>query len=67
MSLFQYQNALKYAIKMSNLVGQSIAIGNIGKIGTKGLYDNTDKMKVNNVFIIGFRGKVFENSLRATR
>jgi len=46
MSLFYYQNALKYAIKMSNLVGQSIAIGNIGKIGTKGLYDNTDKMKM---------------------
>ena len=45
-SLFHYQNGLKYAMKMSNVVGQSIAIGNIAKIGTKGLYDNTDKMKV---------------------
>lgn len=46
LSLFYFQNALKYSLKMANLIGQSIAIGNIGKIGTKGLYDNTDKMKV---------------------
>jgi hypothetical protein len=31
---------------MSNLVGQSLAIGNIGKIGAKGLNENKDKMKV---------------------
>ena len=31
---------------MNNLVGQSIAIGNIGRIGTKGLHDNKEKMKL---------------------
>ena len=31
---------------MANLVGQTIAIGNIGKIGTKGLSSNKEKMKV---------------------
>lgn len=45
-SVYWYQSALKHSIKMSNLVGQSLAIGNIGKIGAKGLNDNKDKMKV---------------------
>jgi hypothetical protein len=27
-------------------MGQSLAIGNIGKIGAKGLNDNKDKMKL---------------------
>lgn len=31
---------------MANLVGQSIAIGNIGKIGANGLHQNKEKMKV---------------------
>lgn len=33
-------------MKMSNIIGQSIAIGNMAKIGTKGLNDNIEKMKV---------------------
>ena len=41
-----YQNALRFSIKMANLVGQTIAIGNIGRIGTKGLHQNKEKMKV---------------------
>lgn len=45
-SLFYYQQALKHSIKMNNIVGQSIAIGNIGRIGCKGLHDNKDKMKL---------------------
>jgi len=45
-SVYWYQNALKHSVKMSNLVGQSLAIGNIGKIGAKGLNENKDKMKV---------------------
>lgn len=36
-SIFYFQNALKHSIQMSNLNGQSVAIGNIGKIGTKDL------------------------------
>lgn len=31
---------------MSNLSGQSLAVGNIGKIGTKNLSENKDKMKI---------------------
>jgi hypothetical protein len=31
---------------MSNLNGQSLAIGNIGRIGTKNLSENKDKMKI---------------------
>ena len=31
---------------MSNLNGQSVAMGNIGKIGTKDLSENKDKMKL---------------------
>jgi hypothetical protein len=31
---------------MANLSGQSLAIGNIGKIGTKSLSENKDKMKI---------------------
>ena len=31
---------------MSNISGQSVAMGNIGKIGTKDLSDNKDKMKI---------------------
>lgn len=31
--MFYYQEALKLSIKMANIVGQSIAIGNIGRIG----------------------------------
>ena len=45
-SVYYFQNALKYAVKMSSIVGQSIAIGNIGRIGTRGLHDNRDKMKL---------------------
>jgi tetratricopeptide (TPR) repeat protein len=45
-SVYWYQSALKHSVKMSNLVGQSLAIGNIGKIGAKGLNENKDKMKV---------------------
>jgi hypothetical protein len=45
-SVYYFQNALKYAVKMSSVVGQSIAIGNIGRIGTAGLHDNRDKMKL---------------------
>lgn len=45
-SVYHFQNGLKYAVKMSSVVGQSIAIGNIGRIGTAGLHDNRDKMKL---------------------
>lgn len=31
---------------MSNLSGQSLAIGNIGRIGNKNLSENKDKMKI---------------------
>lgn len=31
---------------MSNLNGQSLAIGNIGRIGNKTISDNKDKMKM---------------------
>lgn len=31
---------------MANLVGQSIAIGNIGRIGTLGLHNNKERMRV---------------------
>lgn len=34
-SIFYFQNALKFSIQMSNLSGQSLAVGNIGRIGTK--------------------------------
>ena len=36
-SIYYFQNALKYSIQMSNLSGQSLAVGNIGRIGTKNL------------------------------
>ena len=36
-SIYFFQNALKHSIQMSNLSGQSVAMGNIGKIGTKDL------------------------------
>ena len=45
-SIFHFQNGLKYSIQMSNISGQSVAMGNIGKIGTKDLSDNKDKMKI---------------------
>lgn len=45
-SIFWFQNALKHSVQMSNLSGQSLAIGNIGKIGTKNLIENKDKMKI---------------------
>jgi tetratricopeptide (TPR) repeat protein len=45
-SIFYFQNALKYSIQMSNISGQSVAMGNIGKIGTKDLSENKDKMKI---------------------
>lgn len=31
---------------MSNLNGQSLAIGNIGRIGNKSISENKDKMKI---------------------
>ena len=31
---------------MNNVSGQSVAMGNIGKIGTKDLSENKDKMKI---------------------
>jgi len=45
-SVFWFQNALKHSFQMSNLSGQSLAIGNIGRIGTKNLSENKDKMKI---------------------
>ena len=45
-SIYWFQNALKHSVQMSNLSGQSLAIGNIGRIGTKHLSENKDKMKV---------------------
>ena len=45
-SIYYFQNALKHSIQMSNLTGQSLAMGNIGRIGTKDLSENRDKMKL---------------------
>lgn len=45
-SIYWFQNALKYSVQMSNLNGQSLAIGNIGRIGTKSISENKDKMKI---------------------
>ena len=45
-SVFHFQNALKHSIQLSNLTGQSLAMGNIGKIGTPALSENKDKMKL---------------------
>ena len=45
-SIYYFQNALKFSIQMSNLSGQSLAVGNIGRIGTKNLSENKDKMKI---------------------
>ena len=45
-SIKNYQEALRHSVKMSNLVQQSLAIGNIGKIGAMGLHQNKEKMKV---------------------
>ena len=36
-SVYWFQNALKHSVQMANLSGQSLAIGNIGRIGTKNL------------------------------
>ena len=45
-SIFWFQSALKHSVQMANLSGQSLAIGNIGRIGTKNLSENKDKMKL---------------------
>jgi hypothetical protein len=45
-SIYHFQNALKHSIQMSNITGQSVAMGNIGKIGTRDLSENKDKMKI---------------------
>lgn len=45
-SVYWFQNGLKHSVQMSNLTGQSLAIGNIGRIGTKNLSENKDKMKI---------------------
>ena len=45
-SIFWFQSALKHSVQMANLSGQSLAIGNIGKIGNKSLSENKDKMKI---------------------
>ena len=45
-SIIWFQNALKYSIQLSNLSGQTLAIGNMGKIGKKALIENKDKMKL---------------------
>lgn len=36
-SVFWFQSALKHSVAMSNVSGQSLAIGNIGKIGNRSL------------------------------
>ena len=36
-SVYWFQMALQHSIKMSNLVGQSLAVGSIGRIGAPGL------------------------------
>ncbi|KAL4429327.1 hypothetical protein ABPG74_002313 [Tetrahymena malaccensis] len=45
-ALSYYQQALRHSVKMSNLASQTIAIGNIGRIGMPGLLDNKEKMTV---------------------
>lgn len=40
------QFALRYAIQMSSVAGQSVAIGNLGQIGTYKLNGDSEKMKM---------------------
>ena len=37
-SAINHQFALRYAIQMSSVAGQSVAIGNLGKVGGKAAY-----------------------------
>lgn len=46
MSSVNHQMALKYAIQMSSVAGQSVAIGNLGKIGKNKLVGDHEKMKM---------------------
>jgi tetratricopeptide (TPR) repeat protein len=46
MSSVNHQMALKYAIQMSSVAGQSVAIGNLGKIGNNKLVGDTEKLKM---------------------
>lgn len=45
-----HQFALRYAVQMSSVAGQSIAIGNLGKLGTEGKesmsFANTEKLQL---------------------
>jgi hypothetical protein len=45
-SSINHQFALRYAIQMSSVAGQSVAIGNLGKVGGDKVYAqmNQDKM-----------------------
>ena len=47
-SSINHQFALRYAIQMSSVAGQSVAIGNLGKVGGNQVYAqmNQDKMKM---------------------
>lgn len=43
-----HQFALRYAIQMSSVAGQSVAIGNLGKVGGKNIYAqmNAEKLQM---------------------
>ena len=47
-SSINHQFALRYAIQMSSVAGQSVAIGNLGKVGGNKIYAqmNQDKMQM---------------------
>ena len=40
-SSINHQFALRYAIQMSSVAGQSVAIGNLGKVGGNKIYAQT--------------------------
>ena len=43
-SNINHQFALRYAVQMSSIPGQKVALGNLGKIGTYNFSTNTDKL-----------------------
>lgn len=45
-SAVNHQFALRYAIQLSSVSGQTVAIGNLGQIGSKSIKGDFDRMKV---------------------
>lgn len=45
-SAVNHQFALRYAIQLSSVTGQTVAIGNLGQVGSRSLKGDYDRMKV---------------------